>query len=51
MNNIQASIDDLKSSVPEQYASSWEQPILDARHVPMTNKEGAPLKGTIFLVI
>ena len=23
----------------------WEDPIFDARHVPMTNKDGEPLKG------
>ena len=23
----------------------WEDPVFDARHVPMMNKEGAPLRG------
>ena len=41
----QDSVSDLKSGLPQQFAESWQEPIFDARHVPMTNRDGAPLKG------
>ena len=25
--------------------NDWSDPVFDARHVPMMNKDGAPLKG------
>ena len=44
----QDSVSDLKSGLPQQFAESWQEPIFDARHVPMTNRDGAPLKGVFF---